>query len=263
MGRCLLWALVTLLALGSVGGCRALGVRNFANENDRLRRENLELTNRVKELQRQFEQAREQVRRLTRRLEDPDQADRRPSIDPDLVPTLTDLRIDDYSGWYAPAQSQAGDVEQPLTLKLYLRPLDQKGRLLPSVGRLTVQLVSIEPDRQPREVLKRTFSPVEFDEAYRSGLLGTHYAFDMACPPLGEWPEDAKQITLRVTFETPLDGQTLAAQKSLPWPPPDLATKPGTSPESSSANEASTKTRSEPTVGDASGDTNLDAAQAP
>ncbi|MFO0827738.1 MAG: hypothetical protein U0572_06260 [Phycisphaerales bacterium] len=66
-------------------------------------------------------------------------------------------------------------------LSLYLEPRDARGRFVQVAGSLSVSVVSIPNpgDGEPVRVGAVTLSPKELRDAWRSGMLGTHYTVEV------------------------------------------------------------------------------------
>ncbi|MDX1682968.1 MAG: hypothetical protein R3336_07610, partial [Phycisphaeraceae bacterium] len=130
MNRLIGLALITVL----VAGCSA-GPRDFRNTNDRLRRENLELNDRIERLETDLEASQHHVATLQAQLETPVPAVE--GVERSDLPRMVDIRLGRYSGLVT--------RDQQHTLRLYVQPVDQAGRMLPVAGRATVTLVAISP----------------------------------------------------------------------------------------------------------------------
>ena len=99
---------------------------------------------------------------------------------------------------------QDGAIE---TIRLYVTTLDQKDRLIPVVGLAVVQVISIEPGLPPSVLAEKTFDPIEFDDAYRSGFTGTHYTLEI---PLSEpLSKDMTQLTISIALTDGATGATI------------------------------------------------------
>ncbi|MFW6060151.1 MAG: hypothetical protein ACODAQ_08210 [Phycisphaeraceae bacterium] len=186
-----------------VVGCRIGEPRNFSNENDRLRRANLELQREVEQLQDQLQQRLAQIETLQQRAE----AETPAPMPGAETPMLSDLAFGRYSGGLDPDDD--GVDEQ---LRLYLKPLDQKGRVLPVAGRARVQAIAIPAEGEPQVIAERTYEPPAFDDAWRSTFTGRHYTLELDLPD--DLPADLNEITARVTFTQADTGADFTAQKA-------------------------------------------------
>lgn len=192
-----------LLAGGFVlltgSGC---GPRNFTNDNDQLRRENLELTRQIETLETRLQDRLGQIETLHAQLnggELPEGADR---------PIASALEIDSYSG---PVDTNRDGYHD--AIRLYLIPTDQHGRMIPVAGTLTAALVHLPDTGEPKMLHTERFTPDQLDDAYRDGFTGPYYRaeFDLAGITLTEPPTN--ELTVRVVLE-PAGGGTLRDQRS-------------------------------------------------
>lgn len=175
------------------------GPRNFLNENDNLRRQNLELREKVDGLQKQIDLRVAEIDTLNAQ----HGSATRPALGGTDVPRVVKLDLDRYTG----AIDTNGDGADD-TLRIYLKTLDQHGRFLPAAGRAVVQVVAISPGTPPALIAEKTFEPREFDAAYRSGLTGTHFTLEVplpAKPPAGG-------ATAKLTFTDAATNATLTAE---------------------------------------------------
>ena len=194
--------LIGIMGLGSAG-CRLGAPRDFRNENDRLRRENLELRREVEQLSEQLELRRGELANLRRQL-DRAEAESMPEAE---TPTLSRLRMGRYSG----GVDTDGDGRDNL-IRVYLQPLDQRGRVLPVAGRATMQAVAMIDDDQPQVLAQRTYEPDEFDRAWRSAFTGRHYTLELNLPP--DTPPHVSEVNVRVTFTQARTGVEMSTQES-------------------------------------------------
>ena len=177
-------------------GCSA-GPKNFENENDRLRAENMKLTEQVSALTARVDGLSKQLdaRQKAAGVELPDGLH---------APTCTSITIGRYTG-------RADDKD---VVRVYLTTLDAQQRFVQTIGQATIQIVAIPADGNPVTVSQASYSPKQFDAAYRSGFMGTHYTLEAPLPT--NVPEGVSQLTLKVTLKDVLTGLTLEAEKTLP-----------------------------------------------
>jgi len=163
--------LILLLVLGAaLSGCRLGGdSKSYVNENDELRRANLDL-------QRQMQATQKQIGLLEGELSAHQQRAKGASpIEGALSPVLSGLDLMRYSG---PVDRDGDGADDGV--QLYLRPMDQRGRMLVVAGRVDVQVLRVDGTSEPVVLAQRTFGPAELDAAYRTGLTGDHYSFELA-----------------------------------------------------------------------------------
>lgn len=189
----ILSALVLLL----LAGC---GRKNFLNENDKLREQNLKLTQQVEDLNRQLELRLGEIQTLRAQ-----SAGERAIKDAD-PPVLARLAFARFTG----AIDTNGDGKDDL-IRIYLTPLDQRGRMFPVAGRLKVQAVAIQDDAPPALLAARTYEPAEFDSAYRANFTGYHFTIEL---PLPDSLDPAlTSTTVKVSFTEALTGAVHSEEK--------------------------------------------------
>ncbi|MBB6442431.1 hypothetical protein [Phycisphaera mikurensis] len=194
------------LAVGSATlfawGC---GPGNFANTNDRLRRENLELQQSVDELSRRLEREVQAQEVLLARASGaagslPEGA--RP-------PVLVGVTMDRYGA----AVDENGDGLDDL-VRLYVYPRDQQDRMLPSAGTLTARVLDLSTP-EPTVLGRTELDPAAFDAAYRDGFTGPYYRVEvpltaLAGRPAGQRP---REVTAIVSLAPAVGGPALTAQR--------------------------------------------------
>ena len=184
----------------AVSGC-TLGPRNFENENDRLRREVMQLEEQVEELSAQLKRRLGEIQHLRAKLDVP------PDVE---TPMLSDVELGRYTG----AVDDDGDGRDD-ALVAYVRTLDQKGRFLPvsAEAALAAAVIDVEGETPDVWVFQRQrFDTEAFDRAFRTGLTGTHYTLRLALPEQGELPEE---VTLRVVVSPVTSEATFTDQKAV------------------------------------------------
>ncbi len=193
-------------ALGVLGGLTLPGCliggdgKSYLNENDELRRENLQL-------ERQIEMSRERIDLLAGELEhlrDENRGDH--PIEGAVRPVLSGLRFARYSG---PVDDDGDGT--PDMLRLYLRPVDQMGRMHVTAGEMRLQAVQIQPATPPKVIAERTVTPDELDKAYRTGFTGDTYALTMPLP--ADAIQGVDELTVRADLTEAGTGQNVSAQQ--------------------------------------------------
>ena len=168
-----------------------------------LRRENLELSRSVAQLE----------QRIERRLAQIDQMQQSGSsegvgvdgvVSADL-PRFVTLDLGRYSG---PVDTDDDGREE--TIRLYLKPLDQQGRFLPVAGRLEVVAVRIDVSGSSSIVARAALSPAQLDAAYRSTFMGTHYRVDLPLP--ADLSPGAHELTIKIVITDAATGAAVSRQ---------------------------------------------------
>lgn len=189
--------ILSMLVLLGPAGC---GPKNFVNENDKLREQNLKLARQVEELNKQMELRLGEIETLRTQ-----SAGERAIKEAD-PPVLAKIAFERYTA----VIDTDGDGKDDL-VRIYLTPLDHKGRLLPVAGRLKVQAVTLQDDAPPALLAQRTYEPDEFDNAYRANFTGYHYTIEL---PLPESLDPAiTSATLKATFTEAVTGAEYSEEK--------------------------------------------------
>jgi outer membrane murein-binding lipoprotein Lpp len=192
------WSAGCALLVMCLSAC-SIGPRNFENENDRLRRENLTLKRQVEQLQTEVEAmdaalaAAEQ--RNTNGAKTLPEDVRRP------VPVR--IKLGRFSG----PVDQNGDGQAEL-LRLYLQTLDTQDRFVQAIGRLKVSASRLTPGQPARTILTAPVSAAAFDAAYRSSAAGTHYTIELPVPEGVSCPMN-QPIHLAIELEDLIHGHRL------------------------------------------------------
>ena len=92
----------------------------------------------------------------------------------EATPRLADLLIASSSSIDARAPAS-----NPTRLVLRLAPRDDRGRFLQIVGALEVRVVSIPDSGAPVQLADVRFDPLAVREAWRGGVMGSGYVFDV------------------------------------------------------------------------------------
>jgi len=184
--------LVLAVALMSLPAC-SRGPRNFENENDRLRAENLELQRSVDALEQTL--ARRDAELATLR----EQVDGARPLAGVAAPALTTIELGRYSG---PVDTDADGRDD--VMRLYLKTQDQHGRTLPVEGVAEVKLVLLgDAEQEPASLVGRAYEAEALRERYRSGFTGTHYTFEL---PLDAAPAGVSSVAARVRLTNAATG---------------------------------------------------------
>ncbi|MEX0776699.1 MAG: hypothetical protein WD042_13430 [Phycisphaeraceae bacterium] len=168
-----------------------------------MRRENQELRQQVQQLLGNIDLRLAEIDTLEQQLHRP--AGHVPDA---KVPQAVAIKFGRYSG----AVDSDNDGKDDL-IRVYIQPHDQKDRFLPIAAQAVVQVASIQPDAGARLLAEKTFDAQPFDHAYRSGLTGTHYALELPLPD--DFPDDLKEVTVKVTLTNAATGATLTAQQAV------------------------------------------------
>ena len=112
------------------------------------------------------------------------------------TPRLVSMVIEGAS-LVEPVSGEAG----PSELTLRMSPSDDRGRFLQIVGTLSVTVVGVSTGKDPILLAQDRFTPAEVREAWRGGMMGSGYVFQV--PLTGRLHEDLPDSLDVVTvFET-------------------------------------------------------------
>ena len=128
-------------------------------------------------------------------------------IDPDRLKKLyhpTTLKLGPYTGG-TDLDGQPGHDG----VKVYLRPIDQRGDTLKVAGTVTIQLYDLAATDR-KLVGQYEFDVDEVSKAFSGGFMAYHFTF--TCPWKPAPPKNAG-ITIRAEFTDYLTGKKLTAQK--------------------------------------------------
>jgi hypothetical protein len=188
-----------LLALFALPACKAR-IGGESGVKDKLRDENAQLREQVEQLQTRL-QRREQQLEVMRQQVDGEAG----PVEGAQPPRVVGLTLDRYSG---PVDTD-GDGADDL-LRLYVRPHDQDGRQLSAAGRATVQLARVT-EQDATVLAEAQFPPEQWQDAYRSSFMGTHYTLELPLP--ADLPRALEQATVKVTLHTADSGATVSVQQ--------------------------------------------------
>lgn len=211
-------AALLCIALAGIPGCNVGGKGTLSKQNDALRRERLELKDRITSLESQLAEANAKIAESQRAIASPLPADVVAAM-----PRVASVEIDTFTG-FTPTDP-AAPIE---SIAVYVRPLDGLRRFTQGVGTLAVEatvLGPIDTSNAPAgsapserelsgagaERLTRLLSPAEVRDAYRSGLTGTHYEVQL---PLARPATDrARRVLVRVEFTDAITGEVFRVER--------------------------------------------------
>lgn len=198
-----------LLAAITIGagasGCSS-GPKNFENENDRLRREALELERAIEDLTARNRELEALLREQTRE---------RPAADSGrddvlaALPRCATVEIDRLSGLADTDGDGLYDAAD-----VYVRPLDGRRRFTQVAGWLAVDLTLLpragaSAAGGPEAVGAARLAPLELREQYRYSFMGIHYA--VRVPLERPIPPGAGTLAISIALEDGVTGVTHAA----------------------------------------------------
>lgn len=179
-------------------GCR----HNFANENDTLRARVVDLESQVDQLNRRNAELEAQVR---------SDAGAPTTLPEDIrlnTPHVAELAIDKLS--FARDTNKDGRAD---LLTVYLKPADGLGRFVQMVGSINVVAAIVPVKGEPVSIGRKSFTPSEVREAYRSGITGTHYTIEVPINVASEFNDES--CLVKVEFHDGLTGRTMTAERTI------------------------------------------------
>ena len=116
------------------------------------------------------------------------------------------------------AGSRSGGA-RPATVHLAIEPRDGRSRAIQVAGRCEVTVALVDPTGSARTLGHRAYGPLELRDAWRAGLMGSHYAIEVPVSvpeglPRGPW-------SLSVAVTDGWTGRTARWAGSVPPPPAD------------------------------------------
>ncbi len=137
----------------------------------------------------------------------------------DALPRCTSLHI----GWLSGLTPT--DRAAPATgVVVYLEPRDGRGRFVQAVGTLRVEVVALagslgdESHNGARVIASATLTPLMVREAYRSGVLGTHYEVAMELASPVERARGEPMLVIRASYEDAATGLAHQAERLIKRP---------------------------------------------
>lgn len=193
------WILLSTLA-GSVVAC---GPRNYKNDNDALRRERVDLVERVEQLEGEISELRIKLaeeRRVREGLVGEDVLS--------AIPRVTSISLGRLSG-----------VNRDGELSVYISPKDGRGRFVQVVGTLSVRATHVPEagsDRTPSVLVEDVLPPTGVRESYHDGITGLAYVARLGKPSFAGL--ESGSILLEATFDDAVTGESHVATRTLELP---------------------------------------------
>lgn len=179
----------------AISGCTVGGNSSVAKENDRLRRVELELSQRIAQLETQLSESRAQTAAASINI---------PAETASLVPRITGVSISQLSGF------EPVDISKPATsVVAYITFEDGRGRFTQGIGN-----ISAFATHKGQKVAAIQLAPDQLVESYRSGITGTYYLLTL---PLAQPIQRTKpdEVILHVTFTDSLTGLTHTLERTI------------------------------------------------
>jgi hypothetical protein len=110
---------------------------------------------------------------------------------------------------------------RPERLRLHVRPLDARRETVQVAGTATVEVFLID-DGQSAPVGTARLGPLELRDAFRSGLMGSHYTIDVPIDSSSLGRDGRETLVARVVVVDGLTGRVLTAEALHTVPPTGL-----------------------------------------
>lgn len=198
-----------MVCAAGLPGCRAGGTRSASEENDLLRRDAIQLRDRIADLE-------GRNRELTIKLESEVRA-RRESLPADIAdafPVVVGIDIDALSG-LRPAGRGSAD-----RLAVSFVPRDGRGRFVQVVGTATLSVTrlpeSADGSGEGAVLAVTDLKPASLRDAYRSGLTGQFYEVELALASPIDRATESGSLAVHLVFADAITGQTHRASRVIP-----------------------------------------------
>jgi hypothetical protein len=198
-------AIVGLAAILFAVGCNPTVFT--PNQNDALRRQ-------VRDLEEQVNAAKAKQVELEQQLvQSAKSAEEKSSIDPAILaatPHVASVQIGGSSGFLA---SKVGVETGGCTARIYLEPSDGLGRFLQIVGSVQISVFDLRAGGKSQTLGTAEFSPSQVRDAWRGGILGSHYTFEI--PLAGSDWNCQGSVTAKLEFHDGTTGKIFTAERQL------------------------------------------------
>ncbi|MFZ4642509.1 MAG: hypothetical protein ACOYMU_04090 [Phycisphaerales bacterium] len=198
-------AIVGLAAILFAVGCNPTVFT--PNQNDALRRQ-------VRDLEEQVNAAKAKQVELEQQLvQSAKSAEEKSSIDPAILaatPHVASVQIGGSSGFLA---SKVGVETGGCTARIYLEPSDGLGRFLQIVGSVQISVFDLKAGGKSQTLGTAEFSPSQVRDAWRGGILGSHYTFEI--PLAGSDWNCQGSVTAKLEFHDGTTGKIFTAERQL------------------------------------------------
>ena len=198
-------AIVGLAAILFAVGCNPTAFT--PNQNDELRRQ-------VRDLEEQVNAAKAKQVELEQQLaQSAKSAEEKSSIDPAILaatPHVASVQIGGSSGYLA---TKVGVETGGCTARIYLEPSDGLGRFLQIVGSVQISVFDLKAGGKSQTLGTAEFSPSQVRDAWRGGILGSHYTFEI--PLAGSDWNCQGSVTAKLEFLDGTTGKIFTAERQL------------------------------------------------
>ncbi len=187
----------------AAGGCNKATIL-MPTDADQLREKVRDLSVEVEQLNGANKELKQQLELASK------ESQSRTGISPDVAaatPRLAAVRVGSPSHF-----ARSGEAKTCVAT-IYLEPQDGLGRFLQIVGTLDVSLFELSSTGTSRTLGTASFGPLEVRNAWRGGMIGSHYTFEI--PMTGEGWNCSGSATVRLAFVDGYTGTTFSSQREL------------------------------------------------
>lgn len=131
-------------------------------------------------------------------------------VDPEVLaatPMLVRMVIEPASHFEADKRSSL------CVARVYVAPSDGLGRFIQIVGRVNLSIFDLSADGTSRTLATAVYSPKQVSDAWRGGLMGSHYTFELPLAADG-WACGGR-VTARLQFTDGVTAKRIEVQSEL------------------------------------------------
>ena len=193
---------LTVAAAGVMSGCNPVALTPTSD--DPLRVQVRDLSEKLSSLEAKNAQLEAQLASLAK------ESQLTTGINPEVIaatPKLARIAIESASHFES-------DIRTSLcTARVYVEPSDTLGRFIQLVGRVDLSIFDLHADGTSRTLATGSYSPTQVSGAWRGGIMGSHYTFEL--PLAADGWSCAGRVTARLKYTDGVTGRTIEAQHEL------------------------------------------------
>ncbi len=208
-------SIVAITSMMIVCGCNPTIMT--PNQNDALRRQVRDLQEKVKSAEAKQVELEQQLAQSAKA------AQEKSSIDPAILgatPQVAMVQIGDKSGFLtvktvseADGEAKSSALDSRCIARVYLEPSDGLGRFLQIVGSVKISIFELPVGGKSQTLGQADFSPGQVRDAWRSGMFGSHYTFEIPLEK-ADWHCQGS-ITAKLEFQDGMTDKVFPAQREL------------------------------------------------
>ncbi|MBI1190430.1 MAG: hypothetical protein GC200_07110 [Tepidisphaera sp.] len=196
--------LALLACLPLLSGCTLGGSTSASAENDRLRREAIDLKDQIAKLKGETDELKAKLAA----------ASKAEGMKPDVIealPVVTHIEIGGFSGLIPPMGAASG-------VRVEFYPKDGRDRFVQCVGAVKIEALLLPAEvgqGEPKRLGAISLDPPALRDAYRAGMLGTYYEAVVPIPPDMADAARESSILVRLEFIDGTNDQTHKAEYTI------------------------------------------------